>query len=112
MLLFFLLWGKNYHNAIPFSRNLKTVCSAAWHSRRHPQYEDFIVFGCLTVLWIRKGLDASNGHYEGKAAQNPYSDRSDERTSKFVGEIKAMIDNAPSKSIRTKTRDMRVFDFV
>ena len=49
----------------------------------------------------------SNGDYEGTAAQKPHTDRFDmKRTPKFVNEISAMIDNNPSKSIRSIARDM------
>ena len=47
------------------------------------------------------------------AAQKPHSDCSDnKRTLKFLGEIQAMIDNNPSKSIRSTARNIRVSEFL
>ena len=58
---------------------------------------------------IRKGLNESNGDYEGTAAKNSHSD--EKRTSEFVGEIQARMNNDPSKLIRSIARDMGVCDF-
>lgn len=66
-----------------------------------------------TVQRIRKDFDESNGDYEGAAARKTHSARSDKkRTPEFVGEIQAMIDNDPSKSMRSIARDTGVSEFL
>ena len=50
--------------------------------------------------------------YEDTAAWKLHSDRSDKKRTKSLGEIKAVIDNDPSKSIRTITRDIAMSEFL
>ena len=40
------LWGKQDHDAIYSSRNLKMICCTAWHSCQKLQYEDFSMIRC------------------------------------------------------------------
>ena len=62
---------------------------------------------------IPKELDESNGDYEGMTVLKPHSDRSDNKTTlEYLGEIQAMIDNDPSKSIRSTLRDMEMSEFL
>ena len=62
---------------------------------------------------IRKELDESKDDYEGTIAQKPQFDRSDmKRTIECVSEIPAMIDDNPSKSIRSIARNIGVFQFL
>ena len=60
-----------------------------------------------TLLMIRKELD------EGTTVRKPHSDRSDKKSSlEIVGDIPAMTDNDPSKSIRSIVKDLRVSEFL
>ena len=59
----------------------------------------------MTVQRIRKKFGESNGDYECTAARETDAACSDKkRTPEFVGEIKTMIDNDPSKSMRVIAR--------
>ena len=67
---------------------------------------------CFGVQKIRKELDEFNGDNECTAIQKPQSDRTDKkRTPEFVGQIQAMINNDPSKSVSFIARDMGVSFF-
>ena len=101
---------------IPFSSpEIYKYCTARRSHRKH-QYKDFRIFRCQSkdsAKDLKKELDGSNGDYEGTAAQKPHSDHSDKkRTSKFVGDIQAMIDNNPNGSVRSIARDMGVSEFL
>ena len=62
---------------------------------------------------ITKELNESNGDYKGTVARKPHSDRLHKiRTPKFVGDIKAEIDNHPSQFISSITRDIGVSEFL
>ena len=64
-----------------------------------------------TVQRIRKETGESN--YEGTAARETHSARSDEKkTSEFVSEIKTMTDNDPSKSMRAIARETGVSELL
>ena len=64
-----------------------------------------------TVQRIQKELDESNGDYKDMAAWKLHFDHSDEKiTPEFVGEIQAIIDNDPSKSIRSIVMNIVVFE--
>ena len=66
-----------------------------------------------TVQRIRKEFGESNSDYEGTVVRKPTSGRSDKkRTLEFVDEVQAMIDNDPSKSIKSTTKDIGVFEFL
>ena len=63
-----------------------------------------------TVQKIWKELDEFNSNYKITAAQKPHSDL--KGTSEFVGETQAIIHEDPSKSIKSKVRDMEVYEFL
>ena len=52
-----------------------------------------------TVQKIRKELNESNGDYEGTAGWKSHSGHFDMKKTELIGEIQAMIDDDPSKSI-------------
>ena len=96
----YCLWGKQHHNAIHSSRNLKiTCCILLGIHARSPRvfvyhYEDSIE------------------DYEGMTAQK-LSDHSDKkRTQEFLPGIQAMIENNPSKSIGSIARNMGMSEFL
>ena len=65
------------------------------------------------VQRIRKEFGESNGDYEGTVAREAHFARSDKkRTPEFVGEIKIIIDNDPSKSRRAIAKDTGVSEFL
>ena len=72
------------------------------------------MFGCQSdSTKIRKQLDEASSNYEGSAPRKPLCNHSDEkRTPECVAEIRATIDNDPSKSITSTIRDMGVSEFV
>ena len=79
----------------------------------HTKISECLDVNLRTEQSSRKELDESNGNDEGMAARKPYSDRPDKkRIPEFVGEIQAMINNNPSKSVRSIARDMEVSEFL
>ena len=105
---------------IPFSRNLKNCMLYCLVFMPEAPIWRFTMFGCQPENNAEdfKRLGKSNGDYKCMASQKPQSKCSDKkkkkkkRTPKFIGEIQAIIDNDPSKSIRYIARDMRVSKFL
>ena len=61
-----------------------------------------------TMQRILKELDKFNDDYKDIAIQKPNSDHSDKKRTEFVGEIRAMIDNDPNKSLRFIAKDLAI----
>ena len=95
---------KHYHDAIHFSRNLETACLASMLEAPIQRFQ------CVwKSFWGQfRGFEKSwisSSDYEGMTAWKPLSHHSNkERTPKLV-------DNNPSKSIRSIARDRRMSEF-
>ena len=102
--------------------------TAPWRNSRLQKFGNVMLY-CLEFIseaptrrdpciWVSRQrilseLDDFKGDYKSTAAQKLHSIRFDKKTtSKFIGEIQAMIDNDPSKSIRSIAWDMGVAEFL
>ena len=76
------------------------ACCTDGHLSQKFQYKDFRVWITEQNIW--KDLEETNGDYQGKVVLKPHSDHSDKRRiPEFIGDIQAIIENDPSKSIKS-----------
>ena len=113
------LWGRQYHDTILSSRNLKTTCCTAWYSHQKLQCKDFTMFGYQSEDSAKDSKRVGQDHWrQDSSAASLWSFWSKKKkkkkksTAEFVCKIQAMIYNDHSKSIKSIAKNQEMSKFL